>query len=611
MNYEIIGRNDIDDVQNCFLENRGITDAHAYLNLDESVVNDYNDLSDIHKAVEVYVDDVIYRPVDHIAILVDCDADGFTSAAMLYKYTRAVNKQSKLTYLLHTGKQHGLSSDIVIPDDVNLLLIPDAGTNDVSQCKALGDKNIGMRIIILDHHLCEKQNPYALIVNNHMSPNYMNSELSGAGVVYQFLRAVDEITWNDYTDTFLDLCAIGNIGDVMDMRTFETRYFVSKGLSQIVNDGLKGIIEKKSFDIGGRMNIRAVEWNITPLINAVCRFGTQEDKETLFKAFIGDDSESYPCKVKNKDTGKFETTEEDVYAHAARLAVNAKARQDKAVKKYLPVVSNWIESHNAHEKNIIFARLPDGAEPELSGLLAIRIATKYHKPALVLRRNEDENGVFFTGSGRNFDNSPLDSLRDTLLETGCFDFVAGHDNAFGFRIQAEKVRDAIAACDELTKNIDFSLVKCDFDLSGEELDLRFIRDVDALQDLQGAGLKEPVIHLHDVELYASQGEIIGKDQTTWRFTTDDDIVFIKFLNKPDDFILTEQQKYINEKNDEDDFGGESDAEYTSQDIFGGEHNIKYIFKDILCKVSINVYNNICTPQVQIIDYEIGVVKDEY
>ena len=593
INYKIIGRNDIDDVQGCFLENRGVTDTSTYLNLDESVVNDYIFLKGITSAANLFYDKAVSDPVDHIAILVDCDADGFTSAAMVYRYIKACNNTSKLTYLLHEGKQHGLSSDITVPDDVDLLIIPDAGSNDVAQCKALRDK--GIEIIILDHHLCDVDNPYAVVVNNQISSAYDNKELSGAGVVYQFLRAVDEITWNDYADTLLDLCAIGNIADVMDMRSFETRYLVNKGLSQIVNDGLKGLIDKKSFDIGGRLNVHAIEWFIAPLINSVCRFGTQEDKEVLFLALIGDNSNTYVCKVKNKETGKFETAEEDVYAHAARLATNAKARQDKAVKTLMPVVCEWIDKHNAADKNILFARLPEDAEPELTGLIAIRIANKYHKPTLILRKNEIGEDVFFTGSGRNFDNSPLDSLRDLLIETECFDFVQGHDNAFGFKIQADRVKDAIAACDELTKGIDFSLVKCDFDLSGDELDLRFIRDVDALQDLQGAGLKEPVVHLHDVELYASQGEIIGKDQTTWRFTTDDDIVFIKFLNKLDDFVLRSLQ----------------DLSEPDEEEYGGEHHVKYIFRDILCKVSINIYNNICTPQVQIIDYEIKETWDDF
>lgn len=592
ISYQLVGRNSIDNVQECFLENRGVKDAHKYLNLNESVVNDYDDLDNIEEAVDLYLTHIVKNPAEHIAILVDCDADGFTSAAMIYRYTRMINNSTKITYLLHSGKQHGLSNDITVPEDIELLIIPDAGSSDIGQCKVLKDK--GIDILILDHHKADVKNPYAVVVNNQLSPNYENKELCGAGVVYQFLRAVDNVEWYDYADTLLDLCAIGNIADVMDMRSYETRYLVGKGLEQIVNDGLQALFDKKSFDMGGRINIHGTEWNITPLINSVCRFGTQEDKEVLFKAFIGDNSETYECRVKNPETGKFEKAQEDVYAHAARLAMNAKARQTKAVKTLMPILTDWVELYKADEHNIVFVRLPDDAEPELSGLVAIRLANKYHKPVLILKKNEREGDYYFTGSGRNFDNSPLDSLRDLLIETGCFNYVAGHDNAFGFEIENNKVKDAIKACDELTKDIDFTQVKCDFSLSGSDLDLKFIRDVDNLQDLLGAGLKEPIVHLYDVELYASQGEIIGKDGTTWRFNTEDDITFIKFLNKSDDTILVELDKYLQNEDGADD-----------------PSETKFVLSDVICTVGINQFNSIYTPQVQIIDYEIGVIEDEY
>ena len=59
-------------------------------------------------------------------------------------------------YILHTrAKAHGLSDDVTIPSDVKLLIIPDAGTNDTEQCKALSE--YGMNILILDHHEREEE----------------------------------------------------------------------------------------------------------------------------------------------------------------------------------------------------------------------------------------------------------------------------------------------------------------------------------------------------------------------------------------------------------------------------------------------------------------------
>ena len=69
------------------------------------------------------------------------------------------NYPIKIIY--HTRpKAHGLS-DIEVPDDVKLLIMADAGTNDTDECKKLKDR--GVDVLILDHHEKEDNNSYALL----------------------------------------------------------------------------------------------------------------------------------------------------------------------------------------------------------------------------------------------------------------------------------------------------------------------------------------------------------------------------------------------------------------------------------------------------------------
>ena len=211
-----------------------------------------------------------------IFIQIDSDADGYTSAAMVYSYTKNLNPECKLTYLIHTGKQHGLTEDIVVPEDTQLLIIPDAGTNDTEQCEALKEK--GIDIIILDHHDREIDNPYAIIVNNQCSDNYENKELCGAGVVYKFLQAVDEELWNEEADDYLDLVALANISDNMDVRSRETKYLISKGLDFINNAFFEKLIEVQSYSLP-EVDMIGVQFYVTPLINALVRMGSQEEKD--------------------------------------------------------------------------------------------------------------------------------------------------------------------------------------------------------------------------------------------------------------------------------------------------------------------------------------------
>ena len=144
-------------------------------------------------------------------VIVDCDCDGFTSAALLINYLHDLFPswvETKLKWWVHEGKQHGLNDcmDYINSHDFDLILVPDAGSNDYEAHAAL--KALDKDIIILDHHLADKISNDAIVINNQLS-NYPNKELSGVGVVYQFCRYIDENMQTNYADYYLDLVALG------------------------------------------------------------------------------------------------------------------------------------------------------------------------------------------------------------------------------------------------------------------------------------------------------------------------------------------------------------------------------------------------------------------
>ena len=236
------GNNDTSDVITEVLRNRGIDNNYKYLKLDENVVEPYQNLDNIEEAVNLFMKH--FNQKDKIGILVDEDPDGFCSAAMMYLYIKQMDSNYPVGYILHgRAKAHGLSDDVKILSDIDLLIIPDAGTNDKSAIKKINED--GIDILILDHHELEEKYRQedlifdddlsgliyeTVIVNNQMSNNYSNKNICGAGVVYRFLQALDEENWNEFADDYLDLCALANISDVMDMRSFETRYLTDMGL---------------------------------------------------------------------------------------------------------------------------------------------------------------------------------------------------------------------------------------------------------------------------------------------------------------------------------------------------------------------------------------------
>ena len=133
--------NDTYDIVGTVLRNRGVQNVHEYLHVNDSYCDDYCYLENIYEAMECFNNH--FNNNDKIAILVDCDPDGYTSAAMMYMYIKDLSYGNyPVSYIIHDrNKAHGLGKmdegDFEIPDGTKLLIIPDAGTNDVQQCNAL------------------------------------------------------------------------------------------------------------------------------------------------------------------------------------------------------------------------------------------------------------------------------------------------------------------------------------------------------------------------------------------------------------------------------------------------------------------------------------------
>lgn len=559
--YKIIGENDITQIEKCFFQNRGIINPQEYKNLDESCVIDYKQLDNIDKAVELFIKNVRKK----VHIVIDCDVDGITSAAMVYDYIKT-NYNNVPTYSYHDGKEHGLSPDIMrqIPEDTEFLIIPDAGTNDVGQCKELSEKNI--KILILDHHIKEKENPYAVIINNQTSNCYMNKEFCGAGIVYKFLKAVDDAEWFDGADKYLDLVALGNISDVMDMHSYETRYLTQKGLENIKNPAFKAFLANKQDKFERGVTINDIAFYVTPTINAVCRVGTDDDKNILFRAFAGE-REVFAYKPRKNSPERTET----IFERAARLADNAKKRQSGAVDKILVDLKEQVEHYKVYDNTVMFVKMSAEISGSFTGLIAMKSADLYKRPCVVLR---EKDGVY-SGSARNFENSSIENLKKVLESTELFNFCQGHENAFGVEIKSENIKLAIQKLNELQSPVERYL-SVDFCLKANNLSMDMIFKINELKPYFATGIKEPSLLVTDIVLSKDQCKLMGSNETTWKFTNNENIEFVKFRIDDDDPI-----KY-----------------WLKSDL---EHDL---IITVYGKASINAFGGLLTPQIIIESYEV-------
>ena len=566
------GNNDTSNVLKEVLKNRGIEDYYTYLNLDESIVEPYQNLDNISNAVDLFMNH--FNSKDKIGILVDSDPDGFCSAAMMYLYIKRMDEDYPVVYILHErAKAHGLSDDVIISKDIQLLIIPDAGTNDSEQCKELSENNID--ILILDHHEKEEENPYALIVNNQQSKNYTNKNLCGAGVVYRFLQALDEENWNEFADDYLDLCALANISDVMDMRSFETRYLTDMGLLNIQNKCFKALVDAQDYSMGGKINIHNVQWYITPILNGMIRIGSQEEKELLFRAFIEQD-EFFEYKKRATKDKPSETVQESIYDRAARLCKNAKSRQDKQKEKSVSQIAK-IAEHTSKEDKVVMIDTSDILDNGLTGVVAIKIAEMFNKPCILLNKFLDKKTgkITYGGSARNIDHSPIDSFKDIVNSTNILDG-RGHANAFGIvGLDIDKKDEALSKLNDILQDVEYdSTYRVDFIMDIDDVSIKMVTDLARLEDIIGQGIEEPMVAIENISLTKDRFEIFGKNEDTISFMIDD-IKYIQFRCKEGNPLYDWLQNAWDE-------------------------NDRVTF-NIVGKPSINEYNGVRTPQIIIED----------
>lgn len=119
-------------------------------------------------------------------MLVDCDADGFTSAALMINYLDKQYEEmvkDKIHYILHTGKQHGLEDTVNQFPKNSLIILPDSSTNDVEQMRQLLNNNC--YIVCLDHHEADHylEDEDNLVIINNQICDYPNKDMSAAGIV--------------------------------------------------------------------------------------------------------------------------------------------------------------------------------------------------------------------------------------------------------------------------------------------------------------------------------------------------------------------------------------------------------------------------------------------
>ena len=577
MKCKLVNKDIRENYTNELLMERGLSpeELDYFLNVpDDSYLEDPTLLDNIDQARTLFILMTQATKDETIAVVVDSDVDGFTSAAIFIQYLRKFNQEVNIVPILHKGKGHGLSDtyEDVANTYPSYVVLPDAGSNDYEYMERLITEREGDVIpsfLILDHHIVEPDTKFcdrAAIVNNQLSPNYQNKDLCGAGVTWQFCRYIDRHMFTSYANEFIDLAALGLISDMMSMLSLENRYIVHTGLTNIKNYFFKALCEKQSFSMGGKVNPISVAFYITPLINAMIRAGAEDEKQRCFQAFI----DGHAMVESHKRGAK--GTYEEVAIESARECTNARAKQNRILDKAVEELEIKIAKHDLLSNKILFVRLEEDDQfpPELNGLVAMKLSAKYKKPTIVARLN-DEGEI--KGSSRGLNESELTSFKNFMDNSGYFTFTAGHDNACGIGILDKNLAAFHEYANKELANVDFgeSWYEVNFERIAADTDIEdLIVDITNHEDIWGQGCPEPLIHIKDINITKHDIQIMGRNSDTVKITKFG-IAYMKFHAK--DFI-EELSKY----------------------------NI--IKLEVVGRANLNFFAGQCTPQIFISNYQI-------
>ena len=544
MKTSLINENFSNDYVANLLKARGVENVNDYFHPTRDYLQDPLNLKNMRLGAALYTRIVLNDkpPYSKVLIVVDSDNDGYTSAAIIYQYTKRLNCHCHVDYWLHEGKQHGLQDHIgkLLEQDCqyDLIILPDSSSNDAHYHDMLDE--INTPCLILDHHLTDvKLSDNAVVINNQLSPNYKNKDLTGAGVVYQFCRYIDSIIGHNWADDYMDLAAWGIIGDMGSMLDMENRYIVETGLTEnyIKNDFFKCLLNKQSYsitkkqgaswkEIVSKTNAVSVAFYIVPLVNAMIRVGSMAEKERLFMAFI-DGSVMVPC---NKRGAK--GTMERVDIESARECTNAKSNQDKLKEKIVDMLEAKIFKYDLLENKVLFVRLEDDEvfPSEMNGLVAMQLAARFKRPTIVARLNKEG---FNRGSARGMNQSELKDFRQFLLNTEMFEYAQGHANAFGISIPDYKLREFHVYANEALRTIDFgeNAYDVNFRRLANAPDLyQMVMELGEAEPIWGQGNPQPLIHIVDASVSPGAIRVMGANGDTVRIDING-ISYIKFHAK--------------------------------------------------------------------------------
>jgi single-stranded-DNA-specific exonuclease len=351
----------------------------------------------------------------------DYDVDGVTSLVMLYKAIELAGHQASVVIPHRLQEGYGLHAHLVeraAGEGVRLIVSLDTGVR--ATPSILRARELGVEVIVVDHHLPDRELPPALAILNPRRPDcpYPEKNLTAAGLTLKLIQAL--LVGLSYPPSrvdallrsFIKLAAIGTVADVAPL-TGENRILVKhglEGLRSVRNPGLRELLKAAGLE-GGPVTAEHVAFRLAPRLNAA---GRMDHAAKVIHLLLTEEPE-LACQLAGQLEDwnrRRQAVEEDILRQ-----VEAQCLQTPGIDQDAALVFS-----GPFHRGVV-------------GIVAARLVERFHRPVFVLSRISEEG--LAQGSGRSIPAfhllEALESMADLFLHYG------GHRQAAGVTLPLDRV----------------------------------------------------------------------------------------------------------------------------------------------------------------------------
>ncbi|MBI2330099.1 single-stranded-DNA-specific exonuclease RecJ [Candidatus Daviesbacteria bacterium] len=334
---------------------------------------------------------------EQIIVYGDYDVDGICASAILYKGLTSIGAKV-LPYIPHREKEgYGLSKvglEFARDSGASLVITVDNGIAALEQARFA--KELGLDLIITDHHIPSKEKPEAFAVVH-------STKMCGAAVAWCLIK---DLIKKELAEDLKQFAAVATVCDLMPLIGLG-RAFVSEGLKVLkktTNPGILALIDSAGInapDIGSY----EIGYMIGPRLNAMGRLEHAIDSLRLLCTKDPVKAKKLAQLLSDTNVARQNMTMEAL--DQAKLLV------DKDKKIHVLASEYW--------------------SPGIIGLVAGRICDEYSHPTIAISIGEEVS----KGSARSIDGvNIIEVIRkhiDILVDAG------GHPGAAGFSILTKHI----------------------------------------------------------------------------------------------------------------------------------------------------------------------------